>query len=245
MFKKNNKNNKNNKIDKEEMQNKSINDDENFSRYHSAVLAWDERVGQGKRQLNNWRLCALISFFVTLLLIIALIVTSSITQPKVYVAKVGPKDNVQSVRLASVPVAANEVQKVYFVGEFIHNIMTIPIDPVILRNNWLKAYQMSMGKAQLTLTDFIRDNNPFGRVGEITETIKIESFNPVTENSFQIIWRQNSFNQNGKTITYKRYSGIFTVQQFKPSNNLQELLVNPFGLKIIYFSINRLGSVGQ
>ena len=217
---------------------------ENLARYQSAVLAWEDRVGQGKRQLNNWRLCALISFFITLLLIVALIIVVSSRDPKVYVAKVGPKDSVQNVRIASAPIMATEVQKVYFVSEFIHNIMTIPLDPIVLRNNWLQAYNTAMGKAQVTLTNFVRDNNPFGQIGNLTETIRIEHFNPVGENSFEIVWRQNSFNQNGKRLTTKRYSGIFTVQQFRVSNNLQQLLVNPFGLKIIYFSINRLGSVG-
>ena len=123
--------------------------------------------------------------------------------------------------------------------------MTIPLDPIVLRNNWLQAYNMAMGKAQVSLTSFVRKNNPFSQIGDLTETVKIENFNPIGGNSFEIVWRQNSFNQSGKKLTTNRYSGIFTVQQFKVSNDLQQLLVNPFGLKIIYFSINRLGSVGS
>ena len=46
------------------------------SRYEYAMQAWEERVGQGKRQLNNWRLCALISFY-NPVLIVALIILSS------------------------------------------------------------------------------------------------------------------------------------------------------------------------
>ena len=215
-----------------------------FDRYQSAASAWSDRVSQGRSQLNNWRMCALVSFFVTLLLIVSLVMVVSSRADKVYVAQVGPKESVQSVRLASTQLAANEVQKVYFVSEFINNIMTIPLDPIVLRDNWLKAYNMSMGKAQVSLTDYVRQNNPFSQVGNLTETVKIERFNPLGNNSFEVIWRRDSFEQSGKKNTTIRFSGVFTLQQFKVSSNLQQLLVNPFGLKIIFFSINRLGSVG-
>ena len=101
-----------------------------------------------------------------------------------------------------------------------------------------------MGKAQVSLTDYVRQNNPFSQVGNLTETVKIERFNPLGNNSFEVIWRTDSFEQSGKKNTTIRFSGVFTLQQFKVSSNLQQLLVNPFGLKIIFFSINRLGSVG-
>lgn len=215
-----------------------------FDRYQSAASAWSDRVSQARSQLNNWRVCALVSFLVTLLLIVSLVIVVSSRADKVYVAQVGPKESVQSVRLASMQLPANNVQKVYFVSEFINNIMTIPLDPVVLRDNWLKAYNMSMGKAQVSLTDYVRQNNPFSQVGDLTETVKIERFNPLGNNSFEVIWKRDSFEQSGKKNITIRFSGIFTLQQFKVSSNLQQLLVNPFGLKIIFFSINRLGSVG-
>ena len=64
---------------------------------------------------------------------------------------------------------------------------------------------------------------------------------PAGRRSYQVYYRTKDGRERRPKIGDH---GIFTVQQFRVSNNLQQLLVNPFGLKIIYFSINRLGSVG-
>jgi type IV secretion system protein TrbF len=212
-------------------------------RYEYAMRAWEDRVGQGNRQLNNWRLCALISFFITLLLIVALVILSSERDPKVYVAQIGPKDQVQSVRLAGAPLLPTEVQKVYFISQFVENIVSIPLDPVILKSNWLNAYSMAVGKAQLTLTEYVRKNNPFTKVGDITQSVRVERYHSLGENSYEIIWRQKTYDDMGKVTGVRRYSGVFTIEQAPVSNNLQQLLVNPFGLRIIFFSMTTLGSV--
>ena len=212
-------------------------------RYQDAALAWDERVGHGKKQLNNWRTCALISFLITLLLVIALVFLSISTAPKVYIAQVGPKDQVQSVRLAGQRLTATDVQKAYFINKFINNFMSLPLDPVILRKNWLNAYHMSSGQAQNNLTKYVRKNNPFDKAGSSTQSIQIERYNLVSDNSFEFIWRQTTYDAKGKNTSIKRYSGVFTLQQGKVANNLQQLLINPFGLRVIFFSTTKLGSV--
>jgi type IV secretion system protein TrbF len=213
------------------------------SRYEYAMQAWEDRVGQGKRQLNNWRLCALISFFITLLLIVALVILSSERDPKVYVAQIGPKDQVQSVRLSGTPLLPTEVQKIYFISQFVKNIVSIPLDPVVLRSNWMNSYSMAVGKAQLALTDYVKKNSPFTKVGEITQSVKIERYHSLGQNSYELIWRQKTYNDMGKVMAIRRYSGVFTIEQAPVSNNLQQLLVNPFGLRIIFYSMTTLGSV--
>ena len=136
-----------------------------------------------------------------------------------------------------------EVQKVYFISNFVENIMSLPLDPVLLRKNWLQAYSQAAGKAQLNLTEYVAKNEPFSKVGEITQAVKIERYNPVSENTYEIIWKQKTYNNMGKVTGVKRYSGVFTLAQEPVSNNLQQLLVNPFGLRIVYFSTTLLGSM--
>ena len=214
-----------------------------LNKYQKAVLAWDERVGQGKRQLSNWRFGAVISLLIALLLVIALTFTVINSTPKVYVAQVGPKENVQSVRLIGAPLTATKIQKIAFINNFVSNLMTIPLDPIVLRNNWLHSYAMASGEAQVQLTKLANSSDPFSKVGSLTQTIKFGRANSVSANSYDVMWTQTTFNQNGQKIATNRYSGIFTLQQVRPSNKLQEVLVNPFGLKVIYFSINRFGGV--
>ena len=103
--------------------------------------------------------------------------------------------------------------------------MSIPLDPVILRNNYLHAYGVAAGKAQLTLNEYIKNSNPFSKVGDITQEVKIERYNSIGANSYEFIWRQQTYNEMGKETGIKRYSGVFTVKQGKVSKNLQQLLI--------------------
>ena len=117
-----NQNQNKNKSKKKESSSKK---EEGINRYQAASIAWSDRVSQSRSQLNNWRICALVSFIVSLLLIISLVFLVSSRSDKVYVAQIGPKDSVQSVRLSTTQLTATEAQKVYFISEFINNIMTI------------------------------------------------------------------------------------------------------------------------
>ena len=45
---------------------------------------------------------------------------------------------------------------------------SLSIDPVVVRQNWLKAYNFVTDKAAVTLNEYARGNDPFAKVGRET-----------------------------------------------------------------------------
>ncbi len=208
--------------------------------YQKAYMDWSMRIGTSKLQAKNWRLACMLSLVLLVLLVIAMIAVLGLQKSYVYVAEVQPQDNIVNVRSLDQPYVPTQAQEEYFVAQFIENMMQLPLDPVILRNNWLKAYSVVQGNAQGQLNQYVQSQNPspFALVGKRTQTVAITQFNAVSDSSYEFNWRVTTYDNNGKLSGQTLYNGIFTVVQGVPPSNEQELLNNPLGLRIEYFSIS-------
>ena len=60
----------------------------------------------------------------------------------------------------------------YHLARFIENVRSLSIDPVVVRNNWLRAYDFVTDRAAATLNDDARSNDPFAKLGR--ETVAVE-----------------------------------------------------------------------
>ena len=216
--------------------------DKNLDKYQKAHDEWDNRVGSAKTQLKNWRLACIVSLIFSVLLGVIVIIQLSTKDTLVYVAQVKTGDKVMKVREATVNYKPTEAQKGAFLSEFINKIMSIPLDPVVLRSNWTNAYQMVSSKAIGQLNKFALSSGAFSDIGVLTKTVKIEKISPMGKNSYDLTWIVTTTNKNGKTTDVSMYNGIFTFVSSKSPRSLQEMLINPMGLKIGYFSFNKKGS---
>lgn len=206
--------------------------------YQKAYDDWSARIGAAKTQTRNWRLACLLSLIVLVLLVIALIALIGLQKSYVYVAEVRAQDNVVNVRSMDQPYVPTRAQEEYFIGKFIKNIMSIPLDPIVLRDNWLNAFSVVDGNAKGQLNGFMQTQNPFQWIGKQTQTVTIQKFDPVSNNSYAFDWTVSTYDNNGRLSSTVLYNGIFTVIQGVVPANQQQLLNNPLGLKIEYFSIS-------
>jgi type IV secretory pathway TrbF-like protein len=209
--------------------------------YEAAYIEWSDRIGQTRAQLNTWRMAALLSMLLALLLLVALIIVMSARKTYVYVAEVRPNENTVNQVLLPQRLTPTQAQESYFVGQFINNIMSLPLDPVVARQNWFDAYNMATGNAVSQLTSFAQANNPFNSLGAETKSVQISTINAVSDQSIQATWTAVTYNSQGVVQDQETYSGVFTFAQGPEPTTTAELLKNPFGLKITYFSINREG----
>ncbi len=213
----------------------------NLTPYEAAYLEWSDRIGQTRIQLKNWRLAAILSMLLAVGLLIVLIAVISMQKTYVFVAEVRPNETaVNRIELPQhlVPTQAEES---YFVGQFIDNIMSLPLDPVVARQNWFDAYNMATGQALTQLTQFAQTSNPFNSLGNITTSVQISSLNAVSDQSIQATWTTTTYDTSGNVQNQETYTGVFTFMQGQEPTTVNELLQNPFGLKISYFSINQEG----
>ena len=207
--------------------------------YQKAAEVWDERIGSARVQAKNWRLVAFILVFVVVFLagMLAKVAGQSSVQP--YIVKVGDRGNVVSVAsLAGTQFAPNAAMIRYFLSDVVTNMRTMPLDPVVARNNWLKVYNFLSTQAQTRMNEIAQEKDPFVDLGERTRSINIESIVSLSENTRQIRWSESTFAASGAFIITEIYTGIFTFAIHLPESpaRLQE---NPLGLVITHFDIGK------
>ncbi len=209
--------------------------------YDKAQEVWDERIGTAKSQARHWCIACFGSILISILLLVVLVAVVSQDKTYVYVAKVQPGQTVANLEPIGVPVAPTDPERLFFLSQFIQNITAIPLDPVLLRHNWLTAYSMVAGNAENQLTAYAASADPFVEVGNYTQTVSIQNFHPVGHHTYTLTWSVVRYTVNGQVDSEHVYNGSFTLMQTAPPQNLPDMLANPFGLRVVYFNISKQG----
>ena len=113
---------------------------------HRAAKASDDRIRSARFQARNWRLMAsgcliLAGGFAAL--------TWQSTRSTIVpcIVKVDKLGQTQAVAPASAGHRPNDAQIAYQLAEFIADVRAIPNDAIVVRQNWLKAYDFTSDKA--------------------------------------------------------------------------------------------------
>lgn len=215
---------------------------ERQNHYQKAYEEWENRIGNAKKQARNWMLASIASLLVCVLLLIAVIIELNRQQTYVYVAQIRPNEGVVNVEPASVSYAPTAAQKIAFIGDFIKNITEIPLDPVVLNRQWQEALSSVSGRAQDQLKEVYESMNPLKHIGDETSVTVITNANKVSNNSFEITFQTTKYNRSGATESVNIYSGIFTLSASIMPKTLTQMLANPLGFRIGFFSFSEKGS---
>ncbi|WP_119344319.1 type IV secretion system protein [Facilibium subflavum] len=210
--------------------------------YQKAYEEWESRIGSAKKQARNWMIASIASLAICILLLIAILVESSRQKTYVYVAEVKPQESVVNVQTASQSYTPTVAQEIAFVSQFIKNITEIPLDPVVLNKQWEMALLSVSGRAQDQLKQVYQALNPLKLIGDKTVTTVITNANEASNNSFEITFQTTTYNRDGQVESVKSYSGIFTLSQSVSPKTLNQMVINPLGLKIGFFSFSEKGS---
>jgi type IV secretory pathway TrbF-like protein len=198
--------------------------------YQRAGQVWDERIGSARVQAKNWRL----AFFGTLVLsggLAAGLVWHSargtITPWVVQVDKLG---QAQAVAPALADYRPTDPQIAWHLSRFIDEVRGIPADPIVLRQNWLEAYNYVTDKGALALNDYARASDPFSKVGKIQVSVEVSSVIRASEDSFRVSWTERRYVDEALAAT-ERWSAILTIVLETPTD-ADRLKKNPLGVYI-------------
>jgi len=72
----------------------------------------------------------------------------------------------------------SDAQIAHQLARFISNVRSVSIDPVVLRENWLSAYNYATDQAALTLNTYANENDPFADIGQRSVTVDVTSIAP-------------------------------------------------------------------
>ncbi|MCD6048376.1 MAG: hypothetical protein K0S08_2023 [Gammaproteobacteria bacterium] len=205
--------------------------------YLRARQVWDERIASFALGADQWRKIAFGSILLAFLLLILLFVSLSWHKPSLYVAEVSSGGQVMNVKLLQGSYQPTQAQEEYFITQFIKLVRQVPLDPVAAKNNWLTAYNFLTSRGSTVLNQFFQKNNPLQALSKKTVTVNITDVNPISNNTYQVDWTEESVDQRGQVIGQEKMSGVFTVVVQAPKTE-QEILQNPLGIYITDFHIS-------
>ncbi|KDA04198.1 conjugal transfer protein TrbF [Hyphomonas oceanitis] len=198
--------------------------------YQRAAQAWDDRIGSARVQAASWRLAALASLALSFALAAGLIwrSTQSIVTP--YIVELTGEGGVRAVGPAEGRYTPTDAQIAFHLAEFVRNTRSISIDPVIVRQNWLKAYAYSTDRAAATLNDYARDNDPFADIGKRSVSVDVTSVVRASDDSFTVRWHETTY-RSGAETGQSNHTGIFSIV-IDPPRTEEALRANPLGLYV-------------
>ena len=161
--------------------------------YQSAAQVWDERIGSARVQAKNWRFMAFGCLTLAVLMAGGLVWRSAQSIVTPYVIEVDNAGQVRAVGEAATPYQPSDAQVAYHLGRFIGLVRGLSIDPIVVRQNWLDAYDYTTDKGAVVLNEYARVNDPFSRIGKESVTVQISSVTRASESSFNVRWTETRF----------------------------------------------------
>lgn len=209
--------------------------------YQRAAQVWDERIGSARVQARNWRTMAFASLALAAGFSTALVWQSAKGLIVPWVVQVDRLGQAQAVGPAVGDYQPNDPQIAFYLAHFIEQVRSIPADPVIVRQNWLRAYDFATQGGALALNDYARANDPFTKVGKQQVAIDVSSVIRASPASFRIAWVERRY-QDGSLASTERWSAILTIA-VQPPRDADTLRRNPLGIYIN--AINWSKELGQ
>lgn len=198
--------------------------------YQKAGQLWDERIGSARVQARNWRLMAFGGLFLSTSLAGGLLWQSMQSRVVPYVVAVDHLGEPQTIAPAAANYQPTDPQIAWHLAKFIAGVRGLSLDPVIVRDNWLSAYDVATDRGAHFLSEYARSTNPFGQGANKTVSVQVTSVVRASETSFQVKWSESQY-ERGSLASTSHWTAILTVI-IQPPKTAEILRKNPLGLYV-------------
>jgi len=198
--------------------------------YQKAAQVWDERIGSARVQAHNWRLMAMGCLALSAGLSAALAWQSTRSSVVPYVVEVDNLGAAQAVAPALDEYRPTDPQIAWHLARFVEHVRQVPADPIVLRQNWLRAYDFATDRGAVALNDHARLNDPFASVGDTQVSVEVSSVIRASESSFRVAWIERRY-ENGQLAATERWTAILSVV-IQPPRDAERLRANPLGVHV-------------
>ncbi|MGD9847000.1 MAG: conjugal transfer protein TrbF [Variibacter sp.] len=209
--------------------------------YQRAAQVWDDRIGSARVQARNWRYMAFGCLALSAGLSGGLVWQSASGTIVPWVVQVDKLGQAQAIAPAVADYRPSDPQIAFHLARFIEQVRSIPADAIIVRQNWLRAYEFTTQGGALALNDYARANDPFTKVGKQQVAIEVSSVIRASPDSFRVAWIERRY-QDGSLAATERWSAILTIVVQTP-RDAEKLRANPLGIYIN--AINWSKELGQ
>jgi type IV secretion system protein VirB5 len=198
--------------------------------YQRAAQVWDERIGSARVQAKNWRLMAFGSLFLSAGLAFGLVWQAARGSVVPWVVQIDKLGEAQAVGPAVADYKPTDPQIAWHLARFIEQVRAIPVDAVIVRQNWLRAYEFTTDRGAAALNDYARVNDPFAKLGKRQIAVEVSSVIRASPDSFRIAWFERAY-ENGQLAGIERWTAILTIALQQPAD-ADRLKQNPLGIYV-------------
>ena len=209
--------------------------------YQRAAQVWDDRIGSARVQARNWRYMAFGCLALSAGLSGGLVWQSASGTIVPWVVQVDKLGQAQAVAPAVADYRPSDPQIAFHLARFIEQVRSIPADAIIVRQNWLRAYEFTTQGGALALNDYARANDPFTKVGKQQVAVEVSSVIRASPDSFRVAWTERRY-QDGSLAATERWSAILTIVVQTP-RDAEKLRANPLGIYVN--AINWSKELGQ
>ncbi|MEI3853647.1 MULTISPECIES: conjugal transfer protein TrbF [unclassified Ensifer] len=209
--------------------------------YQRAAQVWDDRIGSARIQAKNWRLIAFGSLILSAGFAAALVWQSARGTVVPWVVQVDRLGQAQAIAPAEADFRPTDPQIAWHLARFIEEVRSISADAIIVRQNWLRAYEFTTDRGALALNDHSRTSDPFTKVGREQIAVDVSSVIRASPDSFRVAWSERRY-QDGSLSETSRWTAILTIV-VEPPRDAEKLKRNPLGIYVN--AINWSKELGQ
>jgi type IV secretory pathway TrbF-like protein len=209
--------------------------------YQRAAQVWDERIGSARVQAKNWRLMAFGSLLLSCGLAAGLVWQSTHGTVVPWVVEIDRLGDARAIAPATADYTPSDPQIAWYLARFIKDVRAAPADPVVVRQNWLQAYDFTTTAGAAALNDYARANDPFAKLGKQQIAVDVSSVIRASADSFRVAWIERRY-QDGALADTTRWTAILTII-IQPPTDADRLRKNPLGVYVN--AINWSKELGQ
>ncbi|MGD0234765.1 MAG: conjugal transfer protein TrbF [Syntrophorhabdales bacterium] len=207
--------------------------------YQRARQAFDDLIGNARMQAANWRMACFGCLALLFIAIVGLIWVSLKVRVVPYIIEVNQEGAVNVVARAEQTYQPSLAAVKYFVSQFVTWVRSIPVDPVVLRQNFLNSYNFVTPKGRNTLNAYAQEQDPFKKLGQKAVSVELSSVVKLSETSYQAMWTEQEYSSSGAPVTKKAYTGVFNLE-FRTPKDERTLFANPLGVYVDFFNISQV-----
>jgi type IV secretion system protein VirB5 len=147
-----------------------------------------------------------------------------------WIVEVDRLGQTQAVAPASPFYQPTDPQIAFHLARFIEDVRGLPADAIVLRQNWLRAYDFTTDRGAAALNDYARNNDPFAKLGTTQISVDVSSVIRASPESFRIAWIEHRY-ENGQLAATERWTAILTIVIETP-RDVDRLRRNPLGVLV-------------
>lgn len=198
--------------------------------YQRAGQVWDDRMGLTLAHARNWRRLAFANLALAAFLAGGWWMQAERAVVRPFVVEVSDWGETQKITALDGRYEPNQAQIGHALAGWVRNVRSKSVDPIVIRQNWLAAYDLTTPRAAAFLNAFAERDDPFAEVGR--EAVHVEVLNVVrrTDRTFDLQWRETRF-VNGRQAAVARWRALITIR-LQPPRTESELMKNPLGIRI-------------